>query len=223
MALLHKMLKWLVGFCTIGTLCILLGCEADVGEGCGGVGDLVSCLSIDSIQPTDAISGDETSNVDALQSTCLPEGTPEPFGDHNATITFSNRQFPDATGDTAPAVCGSLTVTILDYSVFYTLNDCPDRAAGCPALTGFTASSGQALRIEPNGTTSATFPFVPLRVKEEYIAEGGQIGGSSSGAPFPSYSAHYVFNARTNIFNDDIQVEGAAEFTIGSFDYCSSN
>lgn len=223
MALLHKMLKWLVGFCTIGTLCILLGCEADVKEECGGVGDLVSCLSIDSIQPTDAITGNETSNVDALASTCPPEGDPEPFGDHSAAITFSNRQFPAATGDTEPTVGGSLLVTIVNYSVSYTLNDCPARAAACPALTGFTVSPGQTFTIASNGQSTQTFPFVPLRVKEEYIAEGGQIGSSAFGFPFPSYTAHYVFTARTDFFSSDIQIEGFAEFTIGSFNNCTGN
>ena len=218
MALLHKMLKWLVGLCTIGTLCILLGCEADVGDECAGVGDLVSCLSIDGIQPV-GFSGDNTSNVDASFNMCT-DGTAEPFGDHSALITFSNRQFPNATGDTAPSVGGSLAVTIMSYSVSYTLNQCPDRATGCPALTGFSVAPGETINIPQNGTTSETFPFVPLRVKEEYVAEGGQLGSSSFGFPFPSYTANYVFVARTDIFDDDIEISGASEFTIGSFNNC---
>jgi len=224
MALLHKMLKWLVGFCTIGTLCILLGCEADVKEECGGIGDLVSCLSIDSIQPTDD-GGNNTSNVDAVLQNCSDDPSVfegEPFGDHNALITFSNRQFPAATGATQPTVGGSLLVTIVNYSVSYTLNQCPERATACPALTGFTVSPGQTFTIDPNGTASHTFPFVPLRVKEEYIAEGGQVGASSFGFPFPSYTAHYVFTARTDFFSSDIEIEGFAEFTIGSFDNCGN-
>lgn len=225
MALLHKMRKWLVGFCTIGTLCILLGCEADVGEECGGVGDLVSCLSIDSIQPTDAGSGNNTSNVDAVLQNCSDDPSVfegELFTDHNALITFSNREFPTATGDTHPTVGGSLAVTILSVSVSYSLNHCPERAAGCPALTGFTVSTGPTFTIPPNGTTTQTFPLVPLRVKEEYIAEGGEFGGNVSGAPFPSYSANYVFNARTVDFEDDIQIVGSTEFTIGNFNNCGN-
>jgi hypothetical protein len=199
-------------------LCILLGCEADVKEECGGIGDLVSCLSIDSIEPTN-FSGENSTNIDASRNACL-DGTAEPFGDHQALITFSNRQFPTATGTTQPTVGGSLAVTILSYSVSYSLNDCPERATACPALTGFTVSTGQTLTIPPNGTSSASYPFVPLRVKEEYIAEGGQVGGSPFGAPYPSYSATYVFTARTDIFESDIQISGSAEFTIGGFDNC---
>lgn len=225
MALLHKMRKWLVAFCTIGTLCILLGCDADFSEECGGVGDLVSCLSIDSIQPTDSSSGGNTSNVDAFRADCSDDPTapePEPFGDHNALITFSNQQFPRATGDTHPTVGGSLAVTILSYSVSYTLNHCPEQATGCPALTGFTVSTGPTFTIPPGGTTSQTFPFVPLRVKEEYSAEGGELFGNLAGFPFPSYSANYIFNARTVDFEDDFQIVGSAEFTIGAFNNCGN-
>ncbi|MDH3603884.1 MAG: hypothetical protein OEU26_30105, partial [Candidatus Tectomicrobia bacterium] len=116
----------------------------------------------------------------------------------------------------------SLLVTIVNYSVSYTLNHCPERATACPALTGFTVSPGQTFTIDPNGTTAHTFPFVPLRVKEEYIAEGGHIGSSPFGFPFPSYTAHYVFTARTDFFSTDIEIEGFAEFTIGSFNNCDS-
>jgi hypothetical protein len=225
MALLHKMRKWLVAFCTIGTLCILLGCDTDFSEECGGVGDLVSCLSIDSIQPTDSSSGGNTSNVDAFRADCSDDPTapePEPFGDHNALITFSNQQFPRATGDTPPTVGGSLAVTILSYSVSYTLNHCPERATVCPALTGFTVSTGPTFTIPPDGTTTQTFTFVPLRVKEEYSAEGGELFGNLAGFPFPSYSANYVFNARTVDFEDDFQIVGSAEFTIGAFNNCGN-
>ncbi len=222
MVLLHKMLKGLA-ICTLGF--ILWGCEADVREECGGVGNLVSCLSIDNVQPSN-INAEASSNVDAVANLCISgdamsEPTAEPFGDHSANVTFSNRQFPDVSGASQPDVGGSLLVTIVNYSVSYTLNDCPPRAAACPALSGFTVSPGQTFTIPPNSALTQTFPFVPLRVKEEYVFEGGQTGSTQFGSAFPSYTANYVFTARTDFFSTDIQIEGSAEFTIGNFNLCS--
>lgn len=221
MVLLHKMLKGLA----ICALCFILwGCEADVREECGGVGNLVSCLSIDNIQPTN-VNAEDSSNVDAVANLCasdMGEPTPEPFGDHGATITFSNRQFPAVSGASEPDIDGSLLVTIVNYSVSYTLNDCPPRATACPALTGFSVSPGQTFTIPPNGSLAQSFPFVPLRIKEEYVAEGGHTGSSQFGFPFPSYTANYVFTARTDFFSSDIQIEGSAEFSIGSFNLCGA-
>ncbi len=213
--------KWLIRACAIGILCILLGCDADVKEECGGTGGFVSCLSIESIAPVDG------SNVDAIQGICSTDptdpttATPEPFTDHDAVIIFANRQFPGASDPTQLSIDGSLLITIVNYSVTYTLNHCPENALGCPALTGFSASPGQTIVIPPGRTADGTFPFVPLRVKEEYVAEGGQLGSSAFGFPFPSYTANYVFTARTDFFSDDIRIQGAAEFTIGNFNNCS--
>lgn len=222
MVLLHKMLKGLA----ICTLCFILwGCDADVRDECGGVGNLVSCLSIDNIEPTNA-EATASANVDAVANLCtdaqgMPTGA-EPFGDHLANITFSNQQFPAAGGTTETDIDGNLLVTILNYSVSYTLNDCPPRATACPALAGFTVSPGQTFTIPAGGSITQSFPFVPLRVKEEYVAEGGHTGSSQFGFPFPSYTANYVFTARTDFFSSDIQVEGSAEFTIGSFNLCGA-
>jgi hypothetical protein len=218
--------KWMTGpqgAIGIGLLIassLLLGCDADTRDDCGGVGDVVSCVSIDSIVPVGGsiASPTETSNVDALQSTCT-DGTLEDFTDHNAEITFANRQFPGGDG-TQVDIGGSLLLTILNYSVSYTLNDCPPRATGCPALTGFSVSPGQTFTIPINGSVTHTFPLVPLRVKEEYVAEGGTLGSSQFGFPFPSYTATYVFTGRTDFFSDEIRIEGSTEFTIGSFDNC---
>ena len=209
-----------VGIGLLVTSCLLLGCDADIREDCGGVGGVISCLSIDSMMPIDE-SGSESSNVDAVLSAC-PDDAIEPFTDHNAAITFANRPFPGSDNPTEVETDGSLLLTILNYSVSYTINDCPPRATGCPALTGFTVSPGQTFTIPTNGTVTRTFPMVPLRVKEEYVAEGGHIGASGFGFPFPSYTATYVFTGRTDFFSDNIQIQGSTEFTIGSFNNCGS-
>jgi len=219
------MIRWhtkrtgLIGLCALGALGFLLGCEADVSEDCGGMGAVVSCLSVDRVTPVDN-DGTPSSNVDASADLCPPDGTFEPFGDHDAEVTFSNHAFPGIEGTSAIANDGSFTITIVNYSVTYTLNDCPPRATGCPALTGFSVAPGQTITIPPGGTVTTQLPFVPLRVKEEYVAEGGHLGSSGAGFPFPSYTANYVFTGRTDFISTDIRVEASAEFTIGSFNLC---
>jgi hypothetical protein len=211
--------RWLIGIGLFLLSCLLLGCEAEVDDECGGVDNVVSCLSIDRIDPTN-IEDTSTSNVDATGSLC-PDGSGEPFGDHNAVVSFSNTPFPGVEGDSEIAEAGSQRIIITGYSVTYALNHCPAAATGCPALTGFS-SAGPTLTIPPNSSgVTGTFKLVPLAVKEEYVAEGGEVGtGSTVGAPYPSYSANYVFSAKTEFFEDDITIRASVEFTIGGFNLC---
>ncbi len=216
----HAIPKWLIGICLFVASSILLGCEAEVEEECGGVGGVVSCLSINSIEPRN-IADTASSNVDAVGSVCT-DGTGEPFGDHSASVTFSNTPFPNVQGTSQANAEGSQRIIITGYSVTYTLNHCPTAAAACPALTGFTIR-GTTLTVPANGVVTGPFKFVPLAVKEEYVAEGGELGFSSaSGAPLPSYSVNYTFSARTEPFNDAITIRGSAEFTIGAFNLCGA-
>lgn len=193
---------------------ILTSCAAPGGEstaeGCGGLEASVSCLDITQIAPTSA--GAETSNVDALRDTCRDAITGavtgiEPFTDHNAQIAFRNTRFPTASG--------TFDIRILSFTVSYTLNQCPARAIGCPPLTGFTVANS-TLVVPAGGTATATFPFVPLRVKAEYVAAGGELFSTS----LPSYAATYVFTAQTTRFNETVTVRGSAQFTIGDFNNC---
>lgn len=193
----------------IFTSCAAPGGES-TAEGCGGIEGSVSCLDIAQIAPTYLDS--PTSNVDAFPSTCRDPVTGdvtgvEPFTDHGAEITFTNSRFPTASG--------SFDIRILSFTVSYTLNQCPARAIGCPPLTGFTVANSTLL-VPAGGLVIATFPFVPLRTKAEYVAAGGELF-----SPFlPSYTATYVFTAQTARFNETITTRGSAEFTIGAFNNC---
>ena len=187
---------------------ILVSCSApgsdNPQEGCGGLEAAVSCLEITRIAPRYLSS--DTSNVDAFRATCA-DGTAEPFTDHQANITFTNTRFPTASG--------SFDIRILSYTVSYTLNQCPERAIGCPPLPGFSVADSTLL--DPAGSSvTATFPFVPLRVKDEYRAAGGELFSTF----LPSYTATYIFTAQTTRFNDTFTVRGGAEFTIGAFNNC---
>ena len=191
-----------------GIMLLLHGCGEVGGSGqCGGVESSGTCIQIESITPT--YLGSNTSNVDAVQDVCDASTTPvtvEDFTDHGADITISNTYLPgvDATL--------SMPVTLQNYSVSYTVNSCPSGAT-CPALDTFTVSPGQTITIPANSSVKATFPFVQLQKKAEYVSKGG------STLIFPSYTAHYIITG-TDFFNHAISVEGFTEFTIGNYDNC---
>ena len=198
---------------------ILMSCSAPGGdnpaEGCGGTEASVSCLEISSIAPTGGSEGGNASNVDAFQEICVDPVTggqlsSEIFTDHPAEATFTNRLFPTAqTGS-------GFDFRITGYSVSYRVNQCPAAALGCPPLTGFTVS-GQNILIAHRSDgqpASVTVPllFVPLRVKNEFCAAGGE-----RGRVVPSYLATYTFTAQTSRLNDTFTLTGSTEFTIGDF------
>jgi hypothetical protein len=190
----------------IGALAILAGCSGPSGEeGCGGTGDVVSCVDIEDVVPMD--QDEATSNVDAFQVDCDDDPDvvdPEPFFDHSAEVTFTN--------NVAPGAGSAFDVRIESFSVTYRLNSCPPMATGCPPLTGF--SGDETFIIPAGGTVTHEFPLVPIRVKEEFEAAGGD--------PLRplSYTATYVFTGRTVPFNDGLRLEASTEFTIGNFNNC---
>jgi len=183
---------------------ILASCTApgsdNPAEGCSGLEATVSCLEIKSIATA-------SRNVDAFQELCVDSSgsitAEESFTDHNADITFSNTLFPTAqTG---------FDIRIIGYSVAYRLNQCPAAARGCPPLTAFTVA-GESILIPNGGEVTVSLPLVPLRVKNEFCAAGGERGRA-----VPSYTAIYTFTAETTRFTDTFTVTGRAEFTIGDF------
>jgi len=191
---------------------ILASCSApgsnNPQEGCGGTEATVSCLRITSIVPVD--NSTPTSNVDVHQDICIDPatgkvtGTETPISDHNAQVTLLNKQFPTASG--------GFDIRLLSFSVSYHLNQCPALARGCPPLTDLPPASLTA--VIPLGTSlTLTLPAVPLRVKEEYVAAGGEVSSGS----FPSYGVTYTFTAQTVSFNQTFTVSGTTEVTIGDF------
>jgi hypothetical protein len=198
---------------------ILASCSSPsddgAGGGCGGSEAAITCLNVTGITPTSM--DDDTSNVDARQDQCQDPVTGtvtglEPFADHNALVTLVNQQFPTST-DTDRA----FDIRIIGYSVTYTLNQggCPAASRGCPPLTGFTSS--ESIIIPVGETVTVTLPFVPLRVKNEYVQAGGELGIAA-----PSYSATYTFTAQTIGLVDTFTVQGSAQFTITDFNNCTS-
>jgi hypothetical protein len=190
----------------LGIAGLLTACGSPGGEGCGGVEDQVSCVSITSIQPTGTVGGD-SSDIDVVQNAnCDGDVTtndPEPFTANNALITFSNQGHPNASG--------SFDVTVEHVRITYEVNNCPSTAT-CPPLTGL--SQGVSLEIPEDGTAEGTFPLIPLSTKNEFTDLGG------SAFAFPSYTANYVFTARTQFFSDTITIRGSVNVILGAFNLC---
>ena len=196
---------------------ILASCSSPsddgAGGGCGGSEAAITCLNVTRVVPT--YMDTATTNVDALQDQCrdltgVVTGI-EPFTDHVAQVTLVNQQFPTST-DTDRA----FDIKIIGYSVTYTLNQggCPAGAVRCPPLPGF--SSSESIVIPVGEEVTITLPFVPLRVKNEYVQAGGELGIAA-----PSYSATYTFTAQTIGLNDTFTVQGSAQFTITDLDNCT--
>jgi hypothetical protein len=186
---------------------LLTACSSPGGEGCGGVEDIVSCVSVSSIQPV-STAGEDSSDVDVTFNTdCDGDPTtsdPELFGSHDARVTFTNTTFPTASG--------SFAVSIERVRITYQVNNCPP-LAGCPPLPELNQAVSLAIP-EDSADVPGIFPLVPISTKNEFLALGG------SANAFPSYTANYVFTARTQSFSDTFTVRGATNFVIGAFNVC---
>jgi hypothetical protein len=202
------MRRFLIIWGGIGLVLVVTACGDIGGSGqCGGVESSGTCVQIESITPT--YQGSSTSNVDAVQDVCDATTTPvtvEAFTDHGADITISNTYLPGV--DTSL----SMPVTLQNYSISYSVNNCP-AGATCPALDTLTVAPGQTVTIPANSSVKATFPLVQLQKKAEYVSKGGSLFS------YPSYTAHYIITG-TDLFNHSISVEGFTEFTIGDYDNC---
>jgi hypothetical protein len=191
-------------FCLIGVLGMLVSCEASGGpEECAGFEKIVSCVQITSIAPEDS------ADVDALQNLCDPGPPPvfEDFTKHSAVVTFSN--------DLLPTADGGFNIQLTSYSIEYEVVDCPQRASACPDLE----SPGQQLHdvfIASGGSATTTVDLVPISAKDEYVAEGGELG-----LAVPTYRARYVFRGNTVPFTaGGVTLRGNVEFHITNFNTC---
>jgi hypothetical protein len=206
--------RWFMGLFVLAIAGLLTACSSPGGEGCGGIDDIVSCISISSIQPV-STAGEDSPDVDVTFNTdCDGDPTtidPELFGSHDARVTFANAAFPNFIGDDEEEP-GSLDVTIERVRITYQVNNCPP-LAGCPPLPELN----QAVSLTIPAATEdvvGIFPLVPISTKQEFLALGG------SANAFPSYTANYTFTGRTQSFSDTITIRGATNFVMGSFNVC---
>ena len=206
--------RWFMGLSVLAVAGLLTACSSPGGEGCGGIDDIVSCISISSIQPI-TVEGADSSDVDVtFTPDCDGDPTtndPEPFGRHDARVTFTNSAFPNFI-DPDEDEANSLPVTIERVRITYQVSNCPP-VAGCPPLPEINQAVALTIPAD-SAEVSGIFPLIPISTKQEFLALGG------SANAFPSYTANYVFTARTQSFSDTFTVRGATNFVMGSFNAC---
>jgi hypothetical protein len=187
---------------------LFAGCLGDVtGEGVEESGSVLSAI----VTPT--YFEEATKQVDALRDMCGddPENMePEKFTDHLASISFTNRVWPNASSQTAGPVF------IDSYRIAYS----PARS-GLPDLDSTEVGLAKSLEIPPcpadstscSATTYQGFTFVSLRTKAEYIEKGGD--------PFVqgAYNVTYTFYAHT-IVGKAVRFSAEADFLILDYDFC---
>lgn len=187
---------WCMGLFLTCLFLLLVGCEGGGSDNCGGIDDIVSCVLITNVAPSNAA-------VDIAD--CDANGFPDPPV-LNATVAFSfrNEAFPSFVG----ATTDSLSVTIQSVRITYT----PQCGAGqvCPALS----SHNQALQVfidENGGSATADITLVSAFTQGQYA---GAIPDPDNPA---SYIANYEFTVRTNFFEDEFDIEATVPFSIGNF------
>lgn len=191
---------------------IALGCGQVGGAGQGsGVDETGVFVSINGIVPTDtAVSGKDTSDVDAFQTADCDPTTPvldvEPFGKHSAKVAITATLMPGVTASPGPAPS---SITFTHYQVDYTAS--PTNSVSAPALT--SQPFNRTFLVNTDGSSlEETLEFVPIQTKVEYVSGGG--------SPTPAiYTAKYTITGTTE-FNQPVVLIGSTDFNIGDFNNC---
>lgn len=195
-----------------GLLFLAVGCGEIGGAGqCNGVDSTGMCVTLDSIQPNDTVTGfGITSDVDAFQTAdCdgdLTTVDPELFGKHAADVQFTAFLMPQVTSPPAPAF-----VTWQSYTVEYIAS--PTNLVTAPALSTQVFAPDN-IKLDADSFVKWTMEFVSSQTKAEYVAGGG------SSWPPAYYTAIYTFSGTTQ-FNQGIVLKGSASFSIGNYNNCS--
>lgn len=191
---------------------LAMGCGQIGGAGqCNGVNITGMCVTVDSIQPTDTVTGfGDTSDVDAFQSAdCDGDpatSDPEKFGKHSAKVTISATLMTGVSSPPAPAF-----VTWTGYTIDFVASS--TNLVSAPSLSS-QAFAADNLKVNADTPTTWTFEFVPSQTKSEYA--------NNSGPQWPpaTYSAIYTFKGETQ-FKQDVEIKSSASFNIGNYDLCA--
>ncbi len=177
------------------------------GGGCGGgatVAGIVLCA--DSVAPK--YNGTLTPSVDIVQGICT-DGTPEPYFEHQATVTISARL---ATGATIPPV--SPTVTITRYVIDYTAN---------PGVVGPTIRSTgdifDTITVAVGGSTSRDVQLMGINQKSQFLFDLG--GAGAFDGSFRRYAVTYTFYGQDQ-FGNNLTARGFGQVEIGNFQNCAT-
>jgi hypothetical protein len=179
-----------------------------------GTEDSGSLFDIEGIDPT--YFDDSTRQVDVFRSDCAgpdEDPDPEPYTDHLADVTFTNRPLPNSEEQT------SSTIHLDSFQVWYEAV-----TQGSPPLNSFAVTDiNDGNGIQPcdpgadcQGETISQIEFVPVRLKDvlaQYITDSGifQL----------EYNIRYRFFGH-NDFGYDVSADGATFFYASNYDNCGN-
>lgn len=192
---------------------VVLGCGDFDREGADGTDDSGSRLVVEYIDP---IYFDESTNqVDVIQDNCAAPGEdpdPEPFSDHYAIVSITNRALNNATQQTAS------TVHLYSYELSYTPS-----TQGTPPLASFNVFAiTESVAIDPCDPGSASCPEAEFTVKLVPIREKNILRGYLIADPSIlqlEYNAHFVFFGE-NVFGEPVSVDGGSWFLALDYNNC---
>jgi hypothetical protein len=191
---------------------LFLGCGDFSSEGSDKSGSL---FNVESIEPT--YFDESTRQVDVFLDNCATDPTepfdPEPYTDHFADVTLSNRPLTNSTEQTAT------TIYVTEYTVRY-----EPLTQGSPELESFTVRPNTHQygidACEPDsdcpGETLTQIQFVPVREKEVLA---GYI--ESSGIFQLEYNIYYTFYGK-NIYGYDVVARDGTNFYAADYDNCGN-
>jgi hypothetical protein len=205
---------------------VLFLCVPWVLIGCGsfdapGADDSGSLFNIEQIDPT--YFDESTRQVDVVRSLCTTgdeEADPEPYSDHFADVTLTNRPLDNS------AVKTGTTIYVDSYQVRY-----EPVTQGSPALPSSNVIlTGDIYGLEQcapggscEGETLSQIEFVPVREKEVLYDYLYGVGGTCNGLPGEvcqlKYNIYYTFFG-VNDYGYEVTAHGGTFFYASNYDNC---
>ena len=198
----RKIWAWRLWFSVAG-LILLTGCGEVGGAGqCFGAGESGLCVTIDSVAPSDA-GGVSSNDVDAFQSDCDGDGTPDEFfAEHLVDVTFSSFLMPGVQSPPAPS-----RITFTNYLVNFVPN--PNNPTLPPVLTSYDYD--RTFGVNAGSSITESMLLVSFQDKLDYSTFGDPAGSI--------YTVTLQFVGRTE-YNQAVVVGGQATITMADFDAC---
>ena len=202
---------------------VLLGCgDFDREFGAGGSDKSGSLFNIEEIDPT--YFDESTRQVDVARSVCSTddEPDPEPYTDHFADVTLSNRPQNNSEEQSAS------TIYVRSYQLRY-----EGVTQGSPPLPSSNVIQiGESVGLEPcdpgsdcQGETISQIEFVPVREKSvlyEYLyGVNGTCNQVTGEGCQLQYNIYYTFFG-VNDFGYDVTANGVTSFYASNYDNCGS-
>ncbi len=192
---------------------VVLGCgDFDREFGAGGPDKSGSLLNVENVEPN--YFDENTNQVDILQDNCAAAGEepdPEPYTDHYAVISLTNRPLPNSEEQTAS------WLYLTRYEIHYTAVTQGTNIFLSSNVIPITESVGIE-PCEPGATcqeTSFTAEFVPVREKAELYQ---QLLDNPTLIQL-QYNVHYVVYGE-NDFGEKVSADGFTNFYATDYDNC---